>query len=129
MPTVSADGGVASSRIRSWAPMPPEERNVWYAITLVATGVVMIGIINQTGLGEFLTIVGGLWILYLERVRIRDGARKFLNIEQPSSIRGAGYDYLAPDLTTTINIQDPKGGQVPHRKTVKGFVQPPTGSV
>ncbi len=47
----------------------------------------------------------------------------------PRGVRGSGYTYLAPDLTTTINIQDPKGGQVPHRKTVKGFVQPPTSSV
>jgi len=57
--------------------MSPEERNVWYAITLVATGVVMIGITNQTGLGELLTIVGGLWIIYLERERIRVGAKSF----------------------------------------------------
>jgi hypothetical protein len=70
--------------------MSPEERNHWYAITMVASGVVMIGITNQTGLGEFLTIIGGLWILYLERERIRVGVRKFLGIsEQPRGVQGS----------------------------------------
>jgi hypothetical protein len=99
----SAVGGLQSSSVRSWALMSPEERNVWYAITLVATGVVMIGITNQTGLGELLTIVGGLWIIYLERERIRVGAKKFLDIaEEPTAT--AIQETTAPMLVRDVAI-------------------------
>jgi hypothetical protein len=79
--------------------MSPEERNIWYAISLVTVGVAMIGITNQTGLGELLTITGGLWILNLERERIRDAARKFLTIgeQSPTTIPTQSAD--AADLS------------------------------
>jgi hypothetical protein len=50
--------------------MPPEEKQFWYALTVVASGLVMIGTTTQNLLGIFLTILGGVWLLYLERKRI-----------------------------------------------------------
>jgi len=59
--------------------MPSEERQFWYALTLFGSGLVLIGASTQNGWGVFLTLVGGLWLLYLERERIRAGLRNFMN--------------------------------------------------
>jgi hypothetical protein len=50
--------------------MPSEERQFWYALTLIGSGLVMIDTATQNALGIVLTIIGGLWLLYLERERI-----------------------------------------------------------
>jgi hypothetical protein len=55
--------------------MSPDERHFWYAITLVGSGAVLIGTSTQNGWGECLTLVGALWIVWLERGRIWSAIR------------------------------------------------------
>jgi hypothetical protein len=114
--------------------MPSEERQFWYALTLAASGLVMIGASSQTVWGIFLALGGGVWISYIERDRIRAGLRNFLNAgQQPDTIsaKGTVSPVIAPDLTSpaAVTIDDPRSGQVPHRKSVKGTVRPAGGSV
>lgn len=111
--------------------MASEERQFWYALTLLGSGLVMIGASSQTSWGILLTLGGLTWIVYLERERIRAGLRNFLSAGEQQgtiSIQGTTEPLLVGDLTT-INIQDPKGGEVPHRKRATGFVQSTTNSV
>jgi hypothetical protein len=105
--------------------MVSEEKQFWYALTIFGSGLVMIGVSSQTPWGILLTLGGGIWLLYLDRERIRAGLRNFL---RDGEQQGATEPLLVGDRTT-INIQDPKGGEVPRRKRATGFVQPPSDSV
>ncbi len=58
--------------------MPSDEKQFWIAITLLGSGVALIGAINQTSWGVCLTFIAGLWLLYLERDHIRTGVRHFV---------------------------------------------------
>jgi hypothetical protein len=64
-----------AASLRAWRPVvkhvhAAEEKQFWYAITVIGSGLVMIGTTTQNSLGIALTIVGGLWLLYLERERL-----------------------------------------------------------
>ncbi len=109
--------------VGTWAPtavfsqpsMPSEEKQFWYALTLAASGFVMIGTNTQTGWGIFLTLAGVVWLVYLERERIRAGLRNFLN---------------AGEQQVTIKILSPaNSAEVPYRKRVEIVAQPAGGLI
>jgi hypothetical protein len=60
--------------------MASEERQFWYALTVFAVGLGMIGASTQTAWGILFTFGGGLWLAYVERERIRTRLQKFLGV-------------------------------------------------
>ncbi len=62
----------------------------------------MIGTSAQNGWGMFLTLVGGLWLLYLERDRIRAALGNFLNgqIYERPALSAEQRDRLIAQLST-----------------------------
>jgi hypothetical protein len=60
------------SGVRRWSTTPDH-------IPADSVGLAVIGTSAQTGWGVLLTLAGGLWLLYIERERIRSGLQRFLN--------------------------------------------------